>query len=181
MNTLTILTNVAYGLLSLILSFVICTLIEWCLHAKLLHGAEGTLAHAHHAGHHEKNALAAYKSTGHEDDGFGLAPPVFAIVVSVMLALGGIAAHLLHHLVIFLTVLVSAPGYFLGLAFIHRRVHVPKTGGFFEKTRLYRHLDRHHRVHHARGDRNFCIVAPLIADYLMRTLHRPTRQEEPAL
>lgn len=52
----------------------------------------------------------------------------------------------------------------------HLMMHVP-TGRWFEKTRVFKFLERHHRLHHADTRVNYNVVFPL-ADLLLGTLRR---------
>jgi len=51
--------------------------------------------------------------------------------------------------------------------YLHWCMHVPRRRGF-QSSRLFRWIDRHHRLHHLQPGRNLNVVLP-IADFLFRT------------
>jgi hypothetical protein len=51
--------------------------------------------------------------------------------------------------------------------YLHWCMHVPRTRRF-QSSRLFRWIDRHHRLHHLQPGRNLNVVLP-IADFLFRT------------
>ncbi len=51
--------------------------------------------------------------------------------------------------------------------YLHWCMHVPGPR-WFQTTRLFRWIDRHHRLHHLQPNRNLNVVLPL-ADFLLRT------------
>ena len=176
-----ILSLVATGGLTLVLALVVNSIVEWIIHAKILHAHDGPPAEDH-GGHHtvhqgvryKKQPAAPSKWILQLDPDYGVAPMVFRYIISGMTALSLIAGWLTgHYLLVPIISVMTTATYFYLFGVVHRRVHVPIKGGWFEGTVLYRYLDRMHQVHHARGDRNFCILLPFIADWLLRTLHRP--------
>lgn len=58
--------------------------------------------------------------------------------------------------------------YYAAYEYLHWCMHVPRPR-WFQSTRLFRRLDRHHRMHHLRPDRNLNVVLPL-ADVVVGTL-----------
>ena len=57
--------------------------------------------------------------------------------------------------------------YYIGYEGLHFLMHKPQ-GWFVERTPMFRALERHHRIHHKRMDRNLNVLFPL-ADVVMRT------------
>jgi hypothetical protein len=58
--------------------------------------------------------------------------------------------------------------YYLGYEGFHHLMHKP-TIGWIERSRFFRFIERHHRIHHVRMDRNLNVLLPL-ADLLLGTL-----------
>lgn len=58
--------------------------------------------------------------------------------------------------------------YYVGYEGLHYLMHKP-TIGFIERSRYFRFIERHHRIHHVRMDRNLNVLLPL-ADLVLGTL-----------
>lgn len=58
--------------------------------------------------------------------------------------------------------------YYLGYEGTHYLMHKP-TIGWFERSRFFRFIKRHHQIHHVQMDRNLNVFLP-IGDYFLRTL-----------
>lgn len=63
--------------------------------------------------------------------------------------------------------LASMLAYYAAYEYLHWCMHVPGPR-WFQTTRLFKWIDRHHRVHHLMPDRNLNVVLP-IADVIFRT------------
>ncbi len=176
MNTLFVLQQFGIVLLTAAFTLVCNSLLEWYLHACVLHDTEETEVAQSHGEHHSQSEKGGYKSSGHEEGSFGLSGLTLIKLVFIMGALGYLLSKHFSQPAIFLTAVPITAFYFWALGYVHKHVHVP-TGGWFERTRLYQILDRHHHVHHARDDRNYSILSPFIADWLLRTLHNPKKQK----
>src|SRR5205814_6482138 len=57
--------------------------------------------------------------------------------------------------------------YYGAYEYLHWCMHVPR-GRWFQRTRVFRWIDRHHRIHHLVPSRNLNVVLP-IADFILRT------------
>jgi hypothetical protein len=66
-------------------------------------------------------------------------------------------------------VVVSIACYYCTYEYIHWCMHKP-LNRWFERTRLYKWIDQHHRLHHLHQGKNFNVVLPL-ADLLLGTLY----------
>ena len=71
---------------------------------------------------------------------------------------------------ILLGTFVAACCYLHAFNVIHRHFHAP-TGGWLERRMIYRYLHEHHRLHHARTNRNLNVVFPF-ADLVLGTYYR---------
>ncbi len=176
---LNILYTLLLGLLAGLSSFALSAFVEWFLHAKLLHGKEGVPPHESHAKHHGLHSGSQFVSA-HEGESYGLGNLMFALVVGGISLLCGLAALQVGNQVVFWAGMLASAAYFQLLGFVHKRVHEPRAGGWFEKTALFNHLSRCHQVHHANDRLYFCIVAPFIADRVMRTASGNRRHERAA-
>lgn len=58
-------------------------------------------------------------------------------------------------------------GYYITYEYFHWCMHVPR-GRWFQRTRVFKWIDQHHRLHHLEPMRNLNVVLP-IADYLLGT------------
>jgi hypothetical protein len=65
---------------------------------------------------------------------------------------------------VFMGVMTS---YYIAYEYFHWCMHVPR-GRWFQGTRLFKWVDRHHRLHHLEPMRNLNVVLP-VADYLLGT------------
>jgi hypothetical protein len=63
--------------------------------------------------------------------------------------------------------LLAMACYYATYETLHWCMHVPKER-WIQRTRLFRFLDDHHRMHHKRPNRNLNVVFPL-ADWILRT------------
>ena len=63
--------------------------------------------------------------------------------------------------------MIGFVSYYCAYEYLHWCMHVPR-GRWFQRTRVFRWIDRHHRIHHLEPMRNLNVVLP-IADFLMRT------------
>lgn len=159
------------AIITVVLAFFVGAFVEWYLHAKVLHDM-GKHTTKPHEEHHALHARQQYKSAHGEHD-YGVDAKMVVKITFISTIVGLLIGIITDHsITVPLCTLITISLYFRFLELVHRRVHNPKSGGWFERTGLYDLLDRCHRVHHAREDRNYCIVFPLI-DRLMGTLHRP--------
>jgi hypothetical protein len=67
--------------------------------------------------------------------------------------------------------------YYIAYEYFHYCMHVPGPR-WFQKTRLFRWVDTHHRLHHLAPNRNLNVVLPL-ADWTLRTRLKRAPAEEP--
>jgi sterol desaturase/sphingolipid hydroxylase (fatty acid hydroxylase superfamily) len=175
MNILTsILTSAAFwAVITIAITFLVDARIEWFIHAKLLHGDED-VPRAMHGTHHEIHAARKYKDRARSNHYYG---GDWTLIRKIMMMVGVVALAagfcLNHPIVIPICAVGTTALYFYLFEVVHRRVHQPIEGGWFESTSLYAYLDRNHHVHHAREDRNYCILFPIM-DWMMGTLNRPT-------
>jgi hypothetical protein len=168
MTTITILLALAFAM-------VASSIIEWYLHKAVLHGHGDNPAAAGHESHHDLFGGGKFQGP-HTSENLGLAPHVLRRVSALVTQAAAALAWLVHHpgLVAAVTALIATVGYMLALKLVHTRIHMPKAGGWFEATWLYHALKRHHGVHHAREDVNYCILWSL-ADIVLGTAHRPAK------
>ena len=77
-----------------------------------------------------------------------------------------------------LPMLIAVPAtiglYYVGYEGLHYLMHKP-TIGWIERSPYFRFIERHHRIHHFRMDRNLNVLIP-IADFLLGTLVTETPQ-----
>ena len=167
------LLNTLIGIATFGVVFALNSLVEWWIHGKMLHGEESSPAVVEHNEHHTGHAKVAYKSVrAGEEYGFGV--EMSLKILLCMTILGFVVSYLLSKGVVLYTTTATTLFYCWAFGFVHQRLHEPKVEGWFERTSLYRRLDKNHHIHHGRGDRNFCIVSP-IGDKMMWTFHRPER------
>ena len=63
---------------------------------------------------------------------------------------------------------LTVSAYYVGYEGLHYLMHKP-TLRFVERSRYFRFIEKHHRIHHARMDRNLNVLLPL-ADLVLGTL-----------
>jgi len=79
------------------------------------------------------------------------------------------AAHVMRPNFLFLSVIPAVIFvYYLGYEGFHYLMHKPSIP-WIERSRYFRFLERHHRIHHVRMDRNLNVLVP-IADFVLGTL-----------
>ena len=86
-------------------------------------------------------------------------------LLSVGLSLAGIALPFLAFVISFG---VGMSAYYVGYEGLHYLMHKPSIG-FIERSRYFRFIKRHHRIHHVHMDRNLNVLLPL-ADLVIGTL-----------
>ena len=153
-------------------ALVVDSFVEWAVHRWIMHKRNPILPYGykHTTSHHAtfKSDLT-YMALNAEMLEHGVAFTWREFVLFPLLCSAiYIPAELLLRRPIYLGCMAAV---FLGLiAFnvLHFRFHVPQ-GGWLERTRAFRLLNRHHLLHHERMNRNLNVVFPL-ADVIMRTL-----------
>lgn len=65
-------------------------------------------------------------------------------------------------------VVIAVAVYYATYEYLHWCMHYPKER-WFERTKVFKWIDRHHLIHHQQMHRNFNVVLP-IADWLLGTL-----------
>ncbi len=155
------------------------TFFEWAYHRYWLHRPwlPPQMFTAHTLVHHQ---LCKHDDTYHVHDeeqeealtfqwwaGPGLVALNLLPWLATWWALGSRAAPL-HPLAVVATLAATLLGYYLSYEGFHYLMHKPSIG-WIERSRAFRFLDRHHRIHHAHMGRTFTVVLPL-ADLLLGTL-----------
>jgi hypothetical protein len=87
------------------------------------------------------------------------------ILISLGLAATGLA---LPYVAFLVGAAVATTLYYLGYEGLHYLMHNPRYP-FIERSWFFRFINKHHRIHHVRMDRNLNVLIP-IADFLMGTL-----------
>jgi hypothetical protein len=89
------------------------------------------------------------------------------VLIAVNAPVGILAAWLIGSWWIVPGFLASMVMYYGMYEYLHWCMHVPKTR-WFQSTRVFKWIDRHHRIHHLVPMSNLNVVLPL-ADFLLRT------------
>lgn len=89
------------------------------------------------------------------------------ILIAVNAPVGVLAAWLIGSWWIVPGFLAALVLYYGLYEYLHWCMHVPESR-WFQSTRLFRWIDRHHRLHHLQPSRNLNVVLPL-ADFVLRT------------
>lgn len=161
--------------LAVAITLVINSFMEWGIHA-LMHVKRPLVGYKnlqddHREQHHGNFTPRRYKS--HEyGDHVNIPLPLMIVWVVLMTALSWPVSYFTGNSVVMWSAALTSLLYLLAYNYVHRCFHIP-TGRLFERTRLYRAMDRYHHVHHARTDPwgqevNLCVLFPL-ADYVMGT------------
>lgn len=165
-------------------SFVYCSFFEWALHKYIMHDDRlmKYAYQAHQMEHHEifkadatyflENAPHTDADLKHVTFAWWNAPLLFSLHAPLFAGLyffaGGWAC------------VVGAFGamvfYYFLYEYLHFCMHVPQNRAF-ERTRFFKFVQNHHRMHHVYYLRNLNVVIP-IADFVLRTR---VKQEDPAL
>ncbi|MDP3696548.1 MAG: hypothetical protein Q8R55_00780, partial [Candidatus Taylorbacteria bacterium] len=100
-------------------------------------------------------------------------------MVGAMLVPGCLISYFTGHREILWTVGVTTALYFKAYNHVHTCFHVPNGCRWFEKTGLYKRMNRYHKVHHVRNEKweqliNICLVCPF-ADWVMKTWFQPAK------
>jgi hypothetical protein len=145
---------------------------EWSLHRFLMHRPflfftypYRTHAQVHHVkfGSGRDYQLHDDHQKGHVTMAWWNSP----ILIAVNAPIGILAAVLIGSWWIVPGFLASMVIYYGMYEYLHWCMHVPGTR-WFQSTRLFRWIDRHHRIHHLQPMRNLNVVLPL-ADFILRT------------
>lgn len=161
-------------------SLLYCSILEWVLHKQFMHSTrfmrEPFERHAvqHHGMHRSGRSFFADTK---ENPRYMLAEasffPLFWLLhVPLFAALEFLVARGAG-----LGVALGTALYCLGYEVIHWCEHVPR-GRWIERTRPFRFLLEHHRIHHRYARKNYNVVLPL-ADLLFGTLSLERLPPEP--
>ena len=154
--------------------FVYCSFFEWALHRYIMH-SERFLKYSfrtHQLQHHGVFRADASYFLGEEHDEDAMehvtfawwnAPLLFSLNAPICVLLyffaGGWAS---------VVGFAAAMGSYYALyEYFHYCMHLPKDR-FFERTRFFKFVQLHHRLHHVHYMKNLNVVIP-IADFILRT------------
>ena len=165
--------------LTILATFIANSFFEWAIHGLLMHKEWGTsyLRTGHHE-HHGDYPLTNYKNNYH---GEHVHLPLWGAVITVgfMTIIGLSISYMITRWEVAWTAATVSLFYFWAYNYVHTAFHVPNDR-WFEKTRIYKFLDRHHRIHHAIEDKewgkltNICLLFPF-ADYVLGTRFSPKK------
>lgn len=153
--------------------FFLNSFIEWTAHRYVMHRLFWLVpyGYAHTTSHHAKFGTDSYTLKGKDDD--RRTHILFTWKEYVILPLVCLAAYapveFLSGKPILAGILLSA---FAGLqAFnsLHWRFHAP-SDTWFQRTRFFKFLARHHKLHHEDMTKNFNVYFLPISDFCFRTL-----------
>jgi hypothetical protein len=144
---------------------------EWSLHRYLMHGRwiKGYPYRTHDQVHHKVFDSGPNYHLGERDD-HDLVTMAWWNGPVLMLAnapLPTLVAWLAGSWWVIPGAMAAYVLYYAAYEYLHWCMHVPRER-WFERTRLYKWIDRHHRLHHLEPDRNLNVVLPL-ADWILRT------------
>ena len=88
------------------------------------------------------------------------------------------AVQRLTHIPMILPGLVAITLYYAGYEALHYFMHVPRDR-WIEKTRVFKFLNEHHRLHHKDDTKNLNVLIP-IADLTLGTMWRPKKASKTA-
>ena len=128
-----------------------------------------------HREHHSEYPPKNYQNSEHGPN-VNLPWWAGAIVVGLLTLPGFLVSYFTGYWAIVYVVAATSTFYFLAYNYVHTCYHVPNGKRWFEKTKLYKRMDRYHHVHHARDEEyerliNICVLCPL-ADWVMGTSFR---------
>jgi hypothetical protein len=161
--------------------FILNSLTEWLIHRYVMHRLFWLIpyGYAHTTSHHAKFGPDSYTLTGHDDD--RRAHILFTwreyVLIPPLCVAAYVPIELLTGKPILTGIFLSA---FTGLQMfnsLHWRFHAP-SDTWFQRTRFFRFLATHHRLHHEDMNSNFNVYFFPLADYLLRTLK--TESKSPA-
>ncbi len=166
----------------LVASLVYSSLFEWALHRFVMHRPVGPFTYpyrSHAITHHGvfTSAKDYHIQQGVDPHLVTMAwwngPVLLLINVPTGLAAWKITGSW-GATAVFMGVMAS---YYIAYEYFHWCMHVPGPR-WFQGTRLFKWVDRHHRLHHLEPMRNLNVVLP-IADYLLGTRLARAPQTEP--
>ena len=156
----------------LVASVVYSSLFEWTLHRFVMHRPVGPFTYpyrSHAITHHGTFGSAKdYHIQPHVDPHLVTMAWWNGPVLLLINAPTGLFAWWVTGswaaLAVFMGVMTS---YYIAYEYFHWCMHVPGPR-WFQGTRVFKWVDRHHRLHHLEPMRNLNVVLP-VADYLLRT------------
>ena len=164
---------------ALVAGFIYASMFEWTLHKYVMHHPFFGLRYAfkaHALTHHRVFSWdETYVIARKEDEplvtfAWWNMPVLMALNAPVFIGGGWLAAGFAVTPV-FWGAAAGAAGamlvYYFLYEYLHWCMHVP-TGRWFERSRWFRFIDDHHRMHHRRPTKNLNVVMPL-ADWILRT------------
>jgi len=171
--------NVLAGIAAIPLAVVQASLSEWAFHRFWLHRPwlpKGCFT-SHTLVHHQlckfDDTFHAVEEEQHEALTFQWwgGPTLIAINLAPWLLLSWVLAVtrvMQPNLVLLAGVALVFALYYAGYEGFHYLMHKPGIP-WIERSRFFRFLERHHRIHHGRMDRNLNVLLP-IADFMLGTL-----------
>jgi hypothetical protein len=180
-----VLLGILKGSLGFVGIFAFASFFEWTLHRYLMHSLLWPYPfHAHALVHHGLfRADHSYHLRREQDKpkvtfAWWNAPGLVLLTLPLLLSLGAVFGW-----PVFWGGLIAEVSYYTLYESLHWCMHVPRSRRV-EKTRVFRWLNAHHRVHHYYAFKNLNVVFPL-ADWLLGSLvpaaaHHPvnaTREE----
>jgi hypothetical protein len=158
-------------LLSFAASLVVASFFEWALHRFLMHGVliRGYPYRAHDRMHHGTVDADRNYQLRHETDVNVIRmawwnAPVLLLVLASPTAL---VAAALDSWCVFAAAMAGFIAYYAAYEYLHWCMHRPARR-WFERSRWFRWIDIHHRIHHLDPSRNLNVVLP-IADWILGT------------
>ena len=171
--------NVLAGLVCFPIAVVQASLFEWAFHRYWLHRPwlPKDCFTSHTLVHHQ---LCKFDDTFHvheeeQEEALTFAwwggPTLVSInILPWVLAMWGLSAAGVapFNFVVLGSVIAAFVLYYIGYEGLHYLMHKP-TIGWIERSRYFKFLERHHRIHHYRMDKNLNVLVP-IGDFLLGSL-----------
>ncbi len=164
--------------------FILNSFVEWIIHRYVMHRLFWLIpyGYAHTTSHHAKFGPDSYTLTGNDD---GRRKHILFtwreyIIVPLACLAGYAPIELLTGKPILAGVLLSA---FAGLQMfnsLHWRFHAPSETRF-QRTRFFKFLAAHHRLHHEDMNSNFNVYFLPLADWFFRTLKTEPKEAKKAV
>lgn len=152
-------------------AFVYCSFFEWTLHKYIMH-MDHLLKYPHRAHQLEHHEIFKADGTYFIQDPKDLNNVTFAwwnapLLIALHSPLFAGAYFFLGGLPALLGMFTAMAGYYALYEYLHFCMHVPGNRSF-ERTRFFKFVQEHHRLHHVYYMKNLNVVIP-IADFILGT------------
>lgn len=172
-----LLSQFVWGMASILLGVLLCSILEWFVHGPLMHGKLGPVFwfDKSHRDHHAFYSPEEGYSNDHHGTSVAIPVKYLLMLWALMCFIGALLGSVIGYIPLILYIALVSIIYFTFYQYLHTSMHIPKWR-LLEKTRWFHRKNAYHKVHHL-VERDFsepvniCVVCSW-ADRLFGTYFR---------